>query len=258
MPQKIGKNEARLAVAVHLAAVWSVGCALTAFQFFTVIVALFSDNGKVIAAFSVVAVFLGVAVFAGLGTAVRRFVPLVRRKRGLWMWAAGVYAFGTAAAIVTLVASKRSGGLEFGPLFFPFAGAWYALAAAAFLPSARAHLAALATAAVLAAGWSYAVWDASRPPTLDEWITATGVDRAVLRLGDPPPGHALLSVGASEDGFRARYEGPGSAGLHLEVERAGQGTRRTDARGCPVPLGETIHCTDDGGGRLLVAYESGY
>jgi hypothetical protein len=42
------------------------------------------------------------------------------------------------------------------------------------------------------------------------------------------------------------------------VERIGHDTRRVDSRGCPVPFGETIRCTDDGDGRQLVTYEDGY
>ncbi|MGD3111669.1 hypothetical protein [Streptomyces sp. YGL11-2] len=88
----------------------------------------------------------------------------------------------------------------------------------------------------------------------EEWISGHGVDRALLRVGDAPSGYTLHVDGAGRSDFNAGYRRPGSSGLRLTVERSGQDARRTDWHGCPVPLGETVHCADDGGGRLLVTY----
>ncbi|GAA2449441.1 hypothetical protein [Streptomyces macrosporus] len=255
-------------MSARLASVFVAGCLLTVVQVEAVLVAVFATDsdgrttggvvGVALAALAVVAV-VGTALLAAVGAAFRPFVPLVRRRRGPWRWAAGVHALGTVCTVgavaVALAMRPRGGGPEIDDLLFPFGGACHALAAALFLPGPRVRTAALGAAVLLAAGWWYVAWDAGRTPTLDEWIAANGVDRALLRVGDPPPGHVLGGVGASEDGFGAAYVRPGSAGLHLSVERVGHDTRRTDRRGCPVPYGETIRCEDDGGGRLLVVYE---
>jgi hypothetical protein len=170
----------------------------------------------------------------------------------------GCARLGTVGALGAVAVNQKINDLENRLLLYPVAGVCYALAAAFFVPGTRARLTTLGAAAVLAAGGGYAAWHAAQPPTLDEWITANGVDRALLRVGDPPPGYTLAGVGASGDGFGADYEKPGSGGLHLGVERIGHDTRRVDSRGCPVPFGETIRCTDDGDGRQLVTYEDGY
>ncbi|GEC05909.1 hypothetical protein SSP24_35640 [Streptomyces spinoverrucosus] len=243
----------------HLAAVWLFGCVLTGVQFQAVLIALFAGGTAplaVVVGGGVAA--LAVPALAGLGTAARTIVPLTRRRRGLWAWAVCVHALGTIGAFGVVVVNFQVNRLENGLLLYPAGGICYALAAALLLPDTRVKLGALGAAAALAVGGSYAAWDATRPPTLDEWLTANDVDRALLRIGDPPPGYTLRVLGASEDGFGADYKRPHSDGLHLAVARTGYDTRRADARGCPVPFGEPIHCTDDGGGRQLVTYEGGY
>ncbi|MER6997995.1 hypothetical protein [Streptomyces sp. NPDC000410] len=243
----------------YLSAVWFVGSALTALQFQAVVLALFS-GGTALAVVLAVAVPLAVALFAGAGTVARPLVPLTRRTRGLWVWAAGVYALGTAGAFGVLMLQWRDHGLELGALYYPAGGVCYALAAALFLPGARARLATLVVTAACAGGVAFAAWEAGRPPTADEWIGTSGVDRAFLRVGDPPPGYALGAGGGSRADFGVSYDKPGAAGLRLTVRRDSYETERADARGCPVPFGEKIRCTDDGGGRLLVdfAYDTGY
>lgn len=242
----------------HLAAVAFVGCVLTAVQFQAVLIALFADRTAALVGVLVVGPALGMASLAALATSARAFVPVTRRARGRWAWAAGVYACGTAGAVAAVAANVRDDGLPLTVLLHPWGGLWYALGAAFFLPGARTRLATLAAAVLLAAGGSYLVWEAAQPPTLPEWLTANGVDRALLRVGDPPSGYALDDVGASESSFGATYTRPGAPDLHLSVERIGHDTRRSDARGCPVPFGETIHCSDDGDGRQLVSYEGDY
>ncbi|WP_112467468.1 hypothetical protein [Streptomyces triticisoli] len=253
------KNEAGLVIA-HLAAVWFIGSVLTGLQFYAVMIALFTDNTAIVAVVLALVISLAVAAFAGLGAMAHPIMPVTRQARGLWRWASGVYGLGTAGALGTIVTDVQADHhlLENSSLLYLAGGIWYAVAAAFFLPGARAKPAALGVATALVAGAAYAAWAAAQPPTLDEWLTANGVDRALLRVGDPPPGYTLESVGASEDGFGAAYERSGSAGLHLGVARAGHDTRRADSRGCPVPFGDPIHCTDDGGGRLLVTYQGGY
>ncbi|MEU1619335.1 hypothetical protein ABZ479_18825 [Streptomyces sp. NPDC005722] len=252
----IGKKDAT-AVGGHLAAVWLAGCALTAVQFQVVLVALFLGRPVVLAAALACTTVLAVALLAALGRAARSVVPLTRRTAGLAVWTAGVHAFGTAGAFTVVVVLHHVGELGYQVLL-PAGGTCHALAAAFFLPGARARLTALGAAVVLAAGGAYAAWDAARPPTLDAWLSANRVDHALLRVGDAPPGYVLRVGGASADGFGARYESAadegGSAALRLRVERAGYDTRRVDARGCPVPFGQEIQCRDDGGGRLLVLY----
>ncbi|MDT9686331.1 hypothetical protein RND61_30310 [Streptomyces sp. TRM76323] len=240
----------------HLAVVWLVGCALTGLQTRAVLVALFVGGRAPLGALAVT-VPLSVAALAGLGTTARPIVPLTRRARGLWTWAASLHTFGTAGAFGVIVADVTTGGLDSGLLLYPVGGTCYALAAAFFLPGTRVKLGALGVAVALAAGGAYAVRDAAQPPTLDEWIAANRVDRTLLRVGDPPPGYTLRVLGASEDGFGADYERPRSARLHLGVEHRGHDTRRADARGCPVPFGEAVRCADDGGGRQLLTYEGG-
>ncbi|UKY47589.1 hypothetical protein [Streptomyces inhibens] len=253
----IPRNEVGPVVA-HLAAIWCVGCVLTAVQFQAALIALFAGGAPTTAAVLFIAVSLSVALFAGVGATARPVVPLTRRARGLWGWAAGVYALGTAGILGAVAVLQQADGLKSSVLLYPSGGVCYAVAAAFFLPGARARLAALGAAAVFAAGATYAAWEAAQPPTVDEWLTANGVDRALLRVGDPPSGYTLRALGASGDGFGADYERTGSAALHLDVARIGHDTRRADARGCPVPFGETIHCRDDGEGRQLVAYEGDY
>ncbi|MCZ2528184.1 hypothetical protein [Streptomyces sp. HB2AG] len=251
------RKEAGRAIA-HLAAVWLVGCTLTGVQLPTVLVALFTDGAAPFTAALAGVVLLAVAALAGLGTAVRTIVPLMRRAHGLWTWAASVYALGTVGAFGAAVVNFKINHLENGLLLYLTGGTCYALAAALFLPDTRVRLGALGAATALAAGGSYATWAAKQPPTLSEWITANGVDRTLLRVGDPPPDYALHILSASKDGFGADYERPHSARLHLDVKRVGDDPRRVDTRGCPVPTGEPIHCTDDGGGRQLLTYEGGY
>lgn len=256
----IPRRETAGRVIVHLAAVWLVGAFLTQLQLVAVLVALFAGGLTPFTAVVVgVVVILAAAAFAGLGTAARTTVPLLRRPRGLWAWTAGVYGLGTIGAFVAVVVDFKTNRLDGGIWLYVVGGTCYALAAALFLPSLRVRLGALGAAAALAAGGPYAVWAAAQPPTLDEWITANGVDRAMLQVGDAPPGYTLRVGGASEDGFGADYERPhSSVRLHLGVERTGHDTRRADARGCPVPFGNPIHCEDDGGGRQLVTYEGDY
>ncbi|MBV7697732.1 hypothetical protein [Streptomyces sp. TRM70350] len=242
----------------HLAVVWLFGCALTGVQLQAVLVALFAGGTAPLIVAVVGVAAPAVAALAWLGTAARTIVPLTRRRRGVWAWAVSVHALGTTGAFGVAVVNFQVNRLENGLLLYPAGGTCYALAAALFLPDTGVRLGALGAAAALAVGGSYAAWDATRPPTLDAWLTANDVDRALLRVGDPPPGYALRVLGASEDGFGADYERPHSDGLHLAVARVGHDTRRADARGCPVPFGEPIRCTDDGGGRQLVTYEGGY
>ncbi|MFD5270911.1 hypothetical protein [Streptomyces sp. NPDC058335] len=242
----------------HLAAVWLVGCALTHVQLYAVLTAFFTDGPELFGAVVTGVVVLAVAVFAWLGSAVRTAVPLMHRAGGLWGWAACVYALGTVGAFGVAVLHFETDRLENGLLLYPAGGTCYALAAALFLPSLRVRIGALGAATVLTVGGTYAAWTAGQPPTLSEWITANGVDRTLLRVGDPPPGYALNVLGASEDGFGADYEGPHSARVHLYVAHAGHDARRVDARGCPVPFGEPIRCRDDGGGRHLVIFTGSY
>lgn len=251
-----GKNAGR-AIA-HLVAVWLVGCPLTYVQLMMVLVILFTGGAAPFAAVLVGVALLSVVVLAGFGTAVRTLVPLMRRARGLWAWAVSVYVLGTVGAFGAAAVNFKINHLENGLLLYPAGGTCYALAAALFLPGTRVRLGALGAATLLAVGGVYATWAATQPPTLDEWLTANGVDHTLLRVGDPPPGYALRVLGAGEDGFGAEYERPRSTRLHLGVKRVGHDTRRVDARGCPVPFGEPIRCTDDGGGRLLLTYEGGY
>ncbi|MTE22415.1 hypothetical protein F0L17_25595 [Streptomyces sp. TRM43335] len=252
------RKEAGRAV-THLTAVWLVGCVLTSVQLQAVFVALFTGGAVPFTVVLVGVALLAVAVLAWLGTAVRAIVPLTSRARGPWTWAVGVYALGTVGAFGAAVVNFKVNRLEDGLLFCSTGGACYALAAALFLPDTRFRLGALGAAAVLVVGGTYAVRAATQPPTLDEWITANGVDRSMLRVGDPPPGYTLRILGAGEEGFGAEYERSHPARrLHLGVERAGHDPRRVDARGCPVPFGEPIHCADDGGGRQLLTYEGGH
>ncbi|MFF8788151.1 hypothetical protein [Streptomyces sp. NPDC015125] len=251
------RNEA-VRLVVHLAAVWLVGCMLTTLQLQAALVALFTDGANPFAAAVAVLILLAVAALARLGSAVRSMVPLMRRARGPWAWAAVVYALGTLGAFGTALVHFKINHLENVLLFSVSGGAWYALAAALLLPGIRVRLGALAAATALAGASAYALWAATQPPTLGEWITANEVDRTALRVGDPPQGYALHVLAASKDGFGADYERPHAVRLHLGMDRFGQDTRRVDARGCPVPFGEPIHCTDDGGGRQLVTYEGDY
>lgn len=250
----IGKNDAT-AVMTHLAAVWLAGCALTVVQFEAVLSALFLGRPVVLAVVPACAVASAAVLLAGLGRAARTVVPLTGRTVGLWGWTAGVYAFGTAGAFAVAVVLHQVGDRANWLVLFPAGGTCHALAAAFALPAARARRTAVAAALVLVAGGAYAAWDATRPPTLDAWLSANRVDRALLRVGDAPPGYTLRVGGASADGFGAHYESTHAPGLDIHVERAGHDiTRRVDARGCPVPFGREIHCGDDGGGRLLIAY----
>jgi hypothetical protein len=165
---------------------------------------------------------------------------------------------GTAGAFVAAVVNFEINHLENTLPLYVAGGCCYALAAALFLPGTRIRLGALGAAAVLVGGGAYAYWDAAQPPTLDEHLAAHDVDRRLLRVGAPPSGYTLRALGAGEDTFGAEYEHPDSVRLHLGVERAGHDTRRADARGCPVPFGDPIHCVDDGDGRQLLTYEGGY
>ncbi|WP_158710998.1 hypothetical protein [Streptomyces albus] len=249
------KREAARRAIGHLVAVWLAGCALTGMQVTAVLAMLFSGGAPLLTAVLAFVVLLAVAVLAVLGSAVRTMVPLMRGRGGLWAWTASVYALGTAAASGVTVVSIQIDRLDGISLLYPAGGACYAIAAALFLPGVRVKLGAAGAAAALAAGVAYAAWAAAQPPTLGEWISANGVDRGMLRVGDPPPGYTLRGVGASEDGFGAHYGGPHAEPLRLGVERAGHETRRVDARDCPVPRGDPIRCTDDGGGRQLRVYE---
>ncbi|MEU8998718.1 hypothetical protein AB0C95_28480 [Streptomyces caniferus] len=253
----VGKKEAGR-TAAHLAAVGLVGCALTAVQFQAVLTALFVHGATALVVVLAVGPPLAVALLAGLGVSARPVVPLTRRARGLWGWATFVYALGTLGVLAATMLNRQvnSAGNVF--LLYPAGGICYALAAALLVPGTRTRLTAAALAVALAAGGSYVSWQAVQPPTLDEWIGANGVDRALLRVGEPPAGYTLDARGASAEGFGAGYLRPGASELHLTVERIGRDTRRVDARGCPVPVGEVVHCADDGGGRQLVTYEGDY
>ncbi|MET9108984.1 hypothetical protein ABZX29_20715, partial [Streptomyces zhihengii] len=234
-------------VAVHLVAVWLAGCALSAVQSQAVLVGLFAGSPPWAAGLLAVVAALAVALLAllgrvagregpsqhALGAHVRAVVPLAAGRAGLWAWAAGVWALGTLGAAAAVVVGYRVDHLETALPVHLAGGACYAVAAALFVPGARVRLGALGTAAALAAGGCWAALDAARPPTLDEWIAANGVDRSMLRLGDPPPGWTVQVLGASEDGFGADYERAGSPRLHLGVARAGRDHRRADAAGCP-------------------------
>ncbi|MFM9493952.1 hypothetical protein ACKI1Q_10035 [Streptomyces galilaeus] len=253
------QREAREGAIGHLTAVWLVGCALTHVQSQAVLIALFSDVRELFGVVVGGCVAVGaVAVLAWFGSAVRTLVPLLRRPRGRWAWAAGVYTLGTVGAFGAAVVRYEIDHLENGLVLYLAGGTCYALAAALFLPSLRIRMGALGAATALTVGGMYAAWAAGQPPTLDEWITANGVERSLLRVGDPPPGYALNVMGASEDGFGADYEGPDSARVHLHVAPAGHDAGRVDARGCPVPFGDLILCTDDGGGRQLVTFAGSY
>ncbi|MEW1656584.1 hypothetical protein [Streptomyces sp. NPDC093707] len=227
-------------------------------QYEAVLIAFFSGRVLVAVAVFAIAAALVVGLLAGFARAAAPFVPFTRRWRGRWAWAAGVYASGTVATIGAVALAPEPGGLSHSVLLFPWGGAWYALAAACFLPSARMRLATLGVGVVLAAGVGYGAWASAQPPTLDEWLAANGVDRALLRVGEPPAGYTLRVNGAAEDSFGAQYERPGAPDLHLAVQHPGQDTRRTDASGCPVPVGEVIECTDDGDGRRLITRRGPY
>jgi hypothetical protein len=248
-----------------LAAVWLVGCVLTLFHWYAAFIVFHADGAILLTAAVVggVMVTLAAAGFAGLGFAFRTIMPLLYRVRGRWAWAAGVYVLGTIGAFGAGVVNFRITSNQVEPItrwegsdwLYLVGGACYALAAAFFLPGSRVRLGALGATAALAAGGLYATWSAAQPPTLDEWITANGVDGALLQVGGPPPGYTLRVVSASAVDFRARYEGPRSVRLHLGVERTGHDTPRIDVGGHPVL---PIRVKDDGGGRQLVTYESGY
>ncbi|MCK7624306.1 hypothetical protein MUU72_14545 [Streptomyces sp. RS10V-4] len=244
--------------AVHLAAVGIIGCAVTSVQFEAVLVALLTGRSAVIAAVCTAAVAVTISLLAGFAGPARPFVPLTRRARGRWYWAAGVYAFGTAGTVGALVLGSGPEGLSHSWLLAPWGGACYALAAAFFLPHRRTRLATTGAAVALAAALGYGTWAAAQPPTLDAWLTANSVDRALLRVGEPPAGYTLRVGGADEHTFGARYTHPGSPDLRLVVQHPGQDTRRADARGCPVPFGDPVACTDDGDGRQLITYEGAY
>ncbi|MFJ6846475.1 hypothetical protein ACIQRE_27850 [Streptomyces griseoluteus] len=70
------------------------------------------------------------------------------------------------------------------------------------------RLGALGAAVALAAFGAHTTWAAARAPTLAERISANGVDRAMLLVGDPPPGRTLRVNGASAYGFGAEYPAP--------------------------------------------------
>ncbi|MGW7356325.1 hypothetical protein ACWGI0_06550 [Streptomyces sp. NPDC054802] len=244
--------------AVHLAAVWCVGGVLTAVQLQVVLIALFADGTLVRGGLLALGAAVGLVALAGVASAARTIVPLAHRPRGRRTWTASVYASGTVGAFVAAVVNFEIGHLENAFPLYAAGGCCYALAAALFLPGIRIRLGALAAAAVLVGGGAYAYWDATKPLTLDEHLAAHDVDRGLLRVGDPPSGYTLRALGAGEDTFGAEYEHARSVRLHLGVERAGHDTRRDDARGCPVPFGDPIHCVDDGDGRQLLTYEGGY
>lgn len=244
--------------AAHLAAVWIVGGVLTAVQLQVVLIALFVDGTIVRGGLLALGAVLGLGALAGVASAARTTVPLARRRRGRWTWTVTVYVSGTAGASVAAVVNFETDRLENALPLYAAGGSCYALAAALFLPGARIKLGSLAAAAVLVAGGAYAYRDAAQPPTLDEHLAANDVDRGLLRVGDPPSGYTLRALGAGPDTFGAEYVRPRSVRLHLGVERAGHDTRRADARGCPVPFGDRIHCVDDGEGRQLLTYEGGY
>ncbi|MEV4683174.1 hypothetical protein [Streptomyces kurssanovii] len=244
--------------AAHLAAVWFVGGVLTAVQLQVVLIALFVDAATLRGGLLILAALLGLGALAGVASAARTIVPLAHRPSGRWIWTVSVHVSGTAGASVAAVVNFEIDHLENALPLYAVGGSCYALAAALFLPGTRIKLGSLGAAAVLVGGGAYAYLDAARPPTLDEHLAANGVDRGVLRVGDPPPGYTLRALGAGEDTFGAEYVRPDSVRLHLGVERAGHDPRRTDARGCPVPFGDPIHCVDDGEGRQLLTYEGGY
>ncbi|WP_369355780.1 hypothetical protein [Streptomyces sp. cg2] len=227
-------------------------------QYEVVLLALFTSRMLVIVTVCAVVVALAIGLLAAFAVAAAPFAPLARRTRGRWVWAAGVYGFGTAATIGAVALQMKSGGIDRSGLLFPLGGACYALAAAFFLPGARMRLATFGATVALAAGVGYDAWASAQPPTLGTWLTANHVDRALLRVGDPPRGYTLRINGAGEHTFGAQYERPGTPDLNLSVEHQGQDTRRTDARGCPVPIGEAIECTDDGDGRQLIAHKGTY
>ncbi|QNP66836.1 hypothetical protein [Streptomyces genisteinicus] len=251
------KND-HVPAAAHLLAVWAVGSALSALQTQAVVLALFAGNPLFAAGLLAMVALVSVALLALLGAHVRALVPLTARRAGLAAWAASVWCLGTLGAAGAVVVGHTADRQGSGLLAHVAGGACYAVAAAFFVPGARVRPAACAAAAALIAGGAYTAWDATRTPTVDEWISAGEVDRALLRVGDPPPGWTVRALGASEDGFGAEYERPGHPRLHLGVARAGRDTRRADAAGCPVPFGEPIVCTDDGGGRLLIAHGGGF
>ncbi|WP_424216934.1 hypothetical protein ACN20G_33095 (plasmid) [Streptomyces sp. BI20] len=247
------------AVAVHLAAVWVLGCVLTGAETILLLASLFGDDLGVVVAVALLALCAGVALTAWLGSAARSHVPFTRGVRGLWTWAVLVHVAGAAAAFGAVLldrAAARSGGS--GPSHLLVGGTACALVAAFFVPRTRVRTSALALTAVLAAGVGWSAWTASRPPTLDAWLTSHRVDRALARIGEAPPGHTAHVRGASEDAFGVEYTSDGGGpGFSLRVEREGHDTRRADARGCPVPLGDPVRCVDDGEGRLLITYGGG-
>ncbi|MDX3071571.1 hypothetical protein PV364_04125 [Streptomyces sp. MI02-7b] len=243
---------------VHLTAVWFVGCALTAIGFEAVLFGLFTGGAAAGVAAAACWAPFAVALLAAPGFAARRLSPVTGRRGGVWAWSVGVFGAGTAGVLIAVAVRLHVDGLRNGFVLCVSGGVCYALAAALLLPGARTRIAAVTAAAVFAAAGAWTAWDAGRLPTLDAWIRANGVDRGLLRVGDPPPGYTLRVLGAGEDGFGADYERPGTTAMHLAVERAGHDTRRVDARGCPVPFGGTIRCTGDGGGRRLVTYEGAY
>jgi hypothetical protein len=244
--------------AAHLAAVWCVGGVLTAVQLQVVLIALFAGGALVRGGLLALGAAVGPAARGGGAPPARTIVPLAHRPRGRWAWTVSVYVSGTAGASVAAVVNFEINHLENALPLYAAGGCCYALAAALFLPGTRIRLGALGATAVLVVGGAYAYWDAAQPPTLDEYFAAHDVDRSLLRVGDPPPGYTLRALGAGEDTFGAEYEHSHSVRLHLGVERAGHDTRRADARGCPVPFGDPIHCVDDGEGRQLLTYEGGY
>jgi hypothetical protein len=244
--------------AAHLAAVWCVGGVLTAVQLQVVLIALFADGTLVRGGLLALGAAVGLVALGGVARAARTIVPLAHRPRGRRTWTVSVYVSGTAGASVAAVVNFQADRLDNALPLYVVGGSCYALVAALFLPGIRIRLGALAATAVLVGGVAYAYGDAGRPPTLDEYVAANEVDRSLLRVGDPPPGYTLRALGAGEDTFGAEYERPHSVRLHLGVARAGHDTRRADARGCPVPFGDPIHCVDDGAGRQLLTYEGGY
>ncbi|MFD1832120.1 hypothetical protein ACFSJS_21090 [Streptomyces desertarenae] len=249
-------------LAAHLAVLALVGTAFAHVQLHAVFLALLFSEGAAVAVVPVAAVAGGTALFTAVGGLFRQFAPITGRASGRWVWGAGVYTLGTAGVLAVLVVDRQGPGLGPGAdvLLHPFGGLCHALGAVPFLAGARVRLAALAGAAVLAGGWAYGVWESSRPLSPEEWLAANRVDRALLRVGDPPPGYALDVAHASATAFGAGYTRGDTRALRLSVERPGTGAGpRVDARGCPVPLGGTaVRCTDDGGGRLLVAYADGH
>ncbi|MFF8960233.1 hypothetical protein [Streptomyces sp. NPDC014894] len=252
------RRSEKAAVFVHLAAVWVVGCALTGVQTLAVMFSLFLDGTSERVALLAAVAAVALVAFASLGNAAHRIVPLARRTHGSWIWAVSVYGPGTAGAAGAAVVNYRINHLDSAFHLYPVGGLCYALVAALVLPGAAIRRGALGTAVALVAGGAYLSWAAAQPPTLDEWIAANGGQRTLLRVGDPPPGYTLRTLGGNEDAFSAEYERPRAPRLHLGVTRSGHADVRADARGCPVPFGETIRCTDDGGGRQLITYAGGY